>query len=208
MPAKDRLYSLGTLYSILGFGMLVELGHATQPCLHSYLEGRARRMQSQLRLYREFSSALLPGIWSPVRRFLDSQVQLFKSRRRRKFEDDLTRVGEWNSKAETLKISTAAGEMKDRGKDKAMAQTERRRGRRGEGKRRGEKETERQREDTVWGGVSGLQRECTSTVHSFRASRLRTRSGFHKKGNREWEGKVILLHAKLRKVSRLSDKNP
>lgn len=74
--------------------------------------------------------------------------------------------------------------MKDRGKDKAMAQTERSRGRRGEGKRRGEKETERQREDTVR-GVSGLQRECTSTVHSFRASRLRTRSGFHKKGNRQ-----------------------
>lgn len=47
--------------------------------------------------------------------------------------------------------------MKDRGKDKAMAQTERRRGRRGEGKRRGEKETERQREDTVWGGCQGCR---------------------------------------------------
>lgn len=48
--------------------------------------------------------------------------------------------------------------MKDRGKDKAMAQTERRRGRRGEGKRRGEKETERQREDTVGEGVRVAER--------------------------------------------------
>lgn len=157
MPAKARLYSLGTLYSILVFGMLVELGHATQPCQHSYLEGWARRMQSQLRLYHEFSSALLPGIWNPVRSFLDSQVELFKSRHRRKFEDDLTRVGEWNIKAETLKISTTAGEMKDRGKDKAMIQSKRRRGRSGEGERRGEKETERQREDTV-GGVRVAER--------------------------------------------------
>lgn len=74
--------------------------------------------------------------------------------------------------------------MKDRGKDKAMAQTKRKRERSGEGERRGEKETERQRKD---GGGAGLQRECTTTVYSFRANRLTTRSGFHKKGNKESE---------------------
>lgn len=73
-----------------------------------------------------------------------------------------------------LKISAAAREMKDRVK-----------GREGGGKEKEEvRKTQRDKERTWEGGRTGLRRECTSTVHSFRAIRHRTRSGFHKNGNR------------------------
>lgn len=72
-----------------------------------------------------------------------------------------------------LNISAAAREMKDRVK-----------GGEGGGRREEVRKTQRDKERT-WGGRTGLRRECTSTVHSFRAIRLRTRSGFHKNGNRE-----------------------